>query len=97
MVETLVSQLIRDRRKDKGWRQSDLADKMEVARNTIIRWEKGANPPDEPQRKKLAKALGGQPADYEWQPYDYERHDHLARIKLEAAAYVRKLLSGEMG
>lgn len=96
MTTTYVSQLIRERRLRKGLNQIELAERMGVARNTIIRWEKGYNPPTEPQRKKLAKELGGRPSDYEWSDIDHEQHDRLARIKLEARAYLRRLMAGEM-
>jgi putative transcriptional regulator len=92
---TFVSQLIRERRNKKDWRQSDLADKLGVARNTVIRWEKGDNPPDLPQRRKLAKILGGTAEDYEWTELDHERHDRLLRIKLEVRATLRRLMAGE--
>jgi transcriptional regulator with XRE-family HTH domain len=80
-----------------GWRQDDLAEELGVARNTIIRWEKGNNQPDEPQRQKLAATLGGSPTDYEWSEADHERHDRLTRIKLELDAHLRRLMAGETG
>jgi transcriptional regulator with XRE-family HTH domain len=92
-----VSQLIRERRNRKGWRQDDLAERLGVARNTIIRWEKGNNQPDEPQRRKLAATLGGSPPDYEWSELDHEQHDRLTRIKLELNATLRRLMAGEPG
>jgi transcriptional regulator with XRE-family HTH domain len=92
---SFVSLLIRERRNRKGWRQDDLADRLGVARNTIIRWEKGDNQPDEPQRRKLSTTLGGSPADYEWSELDYERRDRLTRIKLELDAHLRRLMAGE--
>ena len=96
MHETaFVSQLIRDRRTEKGLNQLDLAERIGVARNTVIRWERSANQPTLPQRKKLARELGGQPSDYEWSEADHAHHDRLAMIKLEVNATLRRLLAGE--
>ena len=95
-TQTLVSQLIRERRTAKGFSQADLADRLGVARNTIGRWEGGTgNEPTEDNRKKLAKAIGGRPDDYLWTDEDYDKRDKLVRVRIEAAAYVRRLLAGE--
>jgi transcriptional regulator with XRE-family HTH domain len=94
---TYVWELIRERRRQRGLTQADLADLMGVARNTVNRWETGQNQPTNEApthfRKRLAKELGGQAEDYEWSSVDYDRSDKLARIKLEAAAYTRQLMS----
>lgn len=95
---TLVSDLIRQRRTKRGLTQADLAEKVEVSRNTVNRWE-NADPrskPTEASRKALAKHLGGAAADYEWGDDDYERAERLERVRHEAARYVRQLLSGEL-
>jgi transcriptional regulator with XRE-family HTH domain len=95
-TQTLVSQLIRERRTSKGLSQADLADRLGVARNTIGRWEGGiGNEPTPDNRKKLAKAIGGKPDDYLWSDDDYDKRDRLVHVRIAAAAYVRRLLSGE--
>lgn len=95
VTDALVSALIRDRRTRKGLNQQDLAERLGVARNTIIRWEQGDNPPTEAKRRQLAKHLGGTARDYEWDYEDFERRDRLTRIKLEVNAHLRRLMSGE--
>lgn len=97
MSDTLVADLIRQRRKRKGLSQFELGEKLGVARNTISRWE-NADPrskPEEDSRRRLAKILGGSPTEYEWTDEDFERAAHLQRVRDEAAAYVRRLLAGE--
>ena len=91
----LVSVLIRERRTRKGLNQQELAERLGVARNTIVRWEKGDNPPTEQKRKQLAKHLGGSAKDYQWTEEDFARHDRLAQIKIEVRAHLRRLMSGE--
>jgi transcriptional regulator with XRE-family HTH domain len=94
-TDTFVSQLIRDRRNRKGFTQVDLSERLGVHKNTIIRWEKGHNPPTAPQRRKLAKVLGGQPVEYEWTTADHERHDRLVQIRLKLNATIRRLYADE--
>lgn len=95
MTDMYVSQLIRDRRNRKGLSQVDLAERLGVHKNTIIRWEKAVNEPTPTMRKKLSRDLGGRPQDYEWTATDHERHDRLAKIKLELNATLRRLMEGE--
>lgn len=96
-AEHLVKQLIRDRRKRRGLTQGELADKLGVARNTIIRWEKGdpKGKPDEESRRRLAKILGGSASEYEWTESDWHKADDLEQKRIQARAYIRKLFEGE--
>lgn len=45
-------------RKEKGWSQEDLAEKMEVSRQTISKWESGRIVPGTERLKELAQVLG---------------------------------------
>jgi transcriptional regulator with XRE-family HTH domain len=90
-THSLVAKLIRARREMVGLNQEDLAERLGVARNTINRWERGHNPPTAPMRRKLARALGGIPADYEWGKPDHEEHDRRIQIELQIRRLRRQL------
>jgi putative transcriptional regulator len=49
---------VRDLRTEKGWSQQDLADKLEVSRQTINAIETGKYDPSLPLAFKLAKLFG---------------------------------------
>ena len=91
-----VPALIGARREKRGLNQLELAEKMGVTRNSVNRWERGWNPPTLPQRRKLAKALGGTAADYEWTEDDFARRDRLTQAMIEVRALTRKLIAGEL-
>jgi transcriptional regulator with XRE-family HTH domain len=88
-----VSELIRVRRIHRGLNQADLAEQIEVARNTIVRWEGGENQPTAPMRRKLAQALGGKPDEYEWSEIDFEQRDRRIEITLTINRVRRRLVS----
>lgn len=91
-----VPLLIRERRMKKGLNQLELAERIGVTRNSINRWERGWNPPTQPQRRKLAKALGGHVSEYEWTEDDFARRDRLTQAMIEVRAMTRKLMAGEL-
>jgi transcriptional regulator with XRE-family HTH domain len=90
----LVPKLIWERRRTEGLNQLDLAEKLGVARNTIIRWEKGQYPPVEAHRNLPAKHLGGLPAQYEWSEDDYEYRDRRAENHRKVQRLRRSLENG---
>jgi len=49
---------IKDRRKTAGWSQSELAERLEVSRQTIIAIEKGKYDPSLPLAFKIARVFG---------------------------------------
>ncbi len=46
MDQTKIGELLRELRKEKNLTQEDLAEKMNVSRRTVSRWETGSNMPD---------------------------------------------------
>ena len=59
-----IGAAIRAAREAKGWTQPDLAAKIQVARETVSRWETGAKPVPELSRLGLEAVLG--PLKVEW-------------------------------
>ncbi|HEY7883677.1 MAG TPA: helix-turn-helix transcriptional regulator [Cellvibrionaceae bacterium] len=53
-----MNNTIKDRRKANGWSQSNLADKLEVSRQTIIAIEKGKYDPSLPLAFRIARVFG---------------------------------------
>ena len=51
---------MRDRRMERHWNQSRLADKVGVHLNTIIRWECGQQFPPLDKAEEIAKILGSE-------------------------------------
>lgn len=49
---------IKDRRREAGWSQSDLADMLDVSRQTVIAIEKGKYDPSLPLAFKIARVFG---------------------------------------
>ena len=45
-------------RKEKGWTQKDLADKLSVTDKSVSKWERGLNYPDMAMLEPLARSLG---------------------------------------
>jgi transcriptional regulator with XRE-family HTH domain len=84
-----VPGLIRQRRKEKGWSQFDLAEKVGVTRNTVNRWERW-NQPNPSHREKLAKVLGGTASDYEWKDSDFARRDQFLQSGIEVRSLIRE-------
>lgn len=56
---------IRAARRQAGFTQTQLADKLEVNQTTVGRWERGVLVPNHRHRWRLADLLGGGPAHYE--------------------------------
>lgn len=48
---------VRDRRAERGWTQQDLAEKLEVSRQTVIAIENGRYDPSLPLAFKIARAF----------------------------------------
>ena len=51
-------QILREKRKEKGWRQVKLADKLNVAVQTITNWERGLSIPNIYMAADIAQILG---------------------------------------
>ena len=66
-------------RKSKGWSQEDLAEKLNVSRQTISRWENGTALPDAENLRQLSH-LFDVSSDYLLND-DYESDDDLPRVK----------------
>jgi len=49
----MLSDRIKTLRKERGWYQKELADRLEVSRVTVSKWEAGERSPSSLQRKKL--------------------------------------------
>lgn len=97
MPYMLVADLIRTRRIAKGLTQTELADRLGIARNTVSRWE-NADPRSKPEpdsRRGLAKVLRGRPGDYEWKDEDYEFAARAQHAKYEAQRIFRKMMDGD--
>lgn len=58
-MPTLDGKWIMLARREKKWTQDDLAKKVPVSRNTIIKWEAGHTQPDAYHQKRLEELLGG--------------------------------------
>ncbi len=71
-------------RKSKGWSQEDLAEKLNVSRQAISRWENGTALPDAENLRQLSH-LFGVSSDYLLND-DYESDDDLPRVKTVEAA-----------
>lgn len=54
----MVSKRLAAYRKEEGMSQQQLADKLGVARATILRWENGVNVPSSHELKKISNLLG---------------------------------------
>lgn len=52
-----TGQLIKERRKQKGWTQNDLAERLHVTDRAVSKWERGINAPDLSLLEPLAQAL----------------------------------------
>jgi putative transcriptional regulator len=91
-----VSGLIRERRKERGWSQQDLAEHVSATRNPINRWERGWNGPTLPQRRKLAKALGGDPDEYMWTEEDHVHRDEQTPNQIEVRDLIRRLRGSDL-
>ncbi len=75
MTEIAIHTSIRLRRKQRGLRQRELADKLGRHVRQIIRWENGDAEPDEASRTALARVLGGKPDDYKVEREKVEDHE----------------------
>lgn len=53
----MLNENIKNLRKNKGYTQEELANKLNVVRQTISKWEKGYSVPDAELLKKLAEVL----------------------------------------
>ena len=53
----MLNENIKNLRKNKGYTQEELANKLSVVRQTISKWEKGYSVPDAEMLKKLAEIL----------------------------------------
>lgn len=53
----MLSENIKNLRKNKGYTQEELANRLNVVRQTISKWEKGHSVPDAELLKKLAEIL----------------------------------------
>ena len=76
---------LKQKRKEKGWNQGDLAREMMVSRSTVAMWETGANEPPTPTLERLAELLETSPAyllGWTDDPTDYE-NDDLADVSPE--------------
>ena len=51
----MLNENIKNLRKNKGYTQEELANKLNVVRQTISKWEKGYSVPDAEMLKKLAE------------------------------------------
>lgn len=52
-----TGQLIKERRRQKGWTQNDLAERLHVTDRAVSKWERGINAPDLSLLEPLAQAL----------------------------------------
>ena len=69
---------LKQKRKEKGWNQGDLAREMMVSRSTVAMWETGANEPPTPTLERLAELLETSPAyllGWTDDPINYESMD----------------------
>ena len=53
----MLSDNIKNLRKNKGFNQEELANKLNVVRQTVSKWEKGYSVPDAEMLKKIAEIL----------------------------------------
>lgn len=53
----MLSDNIKNLRKNKGFTQEELANKLNVVRQTVAKWEKGYSVPDAEMLKKIAEIL----------------------------------------
>ena len=57
----MLNENIKNLRKNKGYTQEELANKLNVVRQTISKWEKGYSVPDAEMLKKLAEIFDTKP------------------------------------
>ena len=76
----MLSDNIKNLRKQKGYTQETLAQALNIVRQTVSKWEKGYSVPDADMLEKLAEVLEvpvsdllGQPQDAQIQPSDIEK------------------------
>jgi transcriptional regulator with XRE-family HTH domain len=59
-----VGELIRERRRARGWSQPQLADALRTERGQVSRWENNKHTPGPSWAAALARELGGDAAEY---------------------------------
>ena len=59
-----------DLRSDKGWTQTELAEKIGVCRQSIVWWETGRTIPFGKNLIKIARVFGVDPGEIEWRKKD---------------------------
>ncbi len=57
-MDIFFAEMLKKLRKEKGFSQRELADKMFVTRSTIARWENGSRLPDAAMINRLSKCMG---------------------------------------
>jgi transcriptional regulator with XRE-family HTH domain len=57
-VQERIASCVREARIQKGWTQEELAEALEVATETVSRYEGGRSPPSLPMLYRIAEALG---------------------------------------
>ena len=80
---TIYDKLVR-LRKGKGWSQEELAEKLDVSRQAVSRWENGTALPDAENLRQLSRLLGVS-TDYLLND-EYESDDDIPRVKSAEAA-----------
>ena len=54
----MIGENIRNLRKEAGWPQETLAEKLDVSRQTVAKWENGESSPDLEAAAKIAEVFG---------------------------------------
>ena len=68
----MIGENIKAIRKNKGMTQEELAIKLNVARQTISKWEKGLSVPDAEMVQKISEILGEEQIDMIKKPCEYK-------------------------
>lgn len=59
----MIADKLKDYRSQQGWSQDDLAEKMNISRSLVAKWEQGRANPTADDLDKLAGLFGAKPED----------------------------------
>lgn len=87
---SIISDRLKEKRKERGWTQKDLAEQTNLSLDTIKSWESGRRSPDRISLKKLCLKLhtteeylfGGEDYLKEWlSKYDSDHQEDILKIR----------------
>ncbi|MDM8921200.1 helix-turn-helix domain-containing protein, partial [Escherichia coli] len=85
-MKNTISERIRNRRKDVGLTQQQVAKAIGISRVSVTKWENGSSKPDGENLHLLSKLLSKSP---EWILYGKDCHDKTDDLRLNQYPYIR--------